>query len=88
MKLQEVTDFPKGCTIGDSGSVCWKEMRCVEGNLPRDRIFYTGFDPIRQLPDQFQDSITIGSSLQKSCGNPGGFKLDSRLRGRDNPFAF
>jgi hypothetical protein len=60
MKLQEVADFPKGCTIGDSGSVCWKEMLCVEGNLPRDRIFYSGFDPIRQLPDQFQAFITIG----------------------------
>lgn len=46
VKLKEVTDFPKGRTTGDTGWEFWNEALGVEGDLPLDRFFFSGVNPI------------------------------------------
>lgn len=46
VQLKEVTDFPKGRTTGDTGSVFWNDVLGVERDLPLDRVFLSGFIPI------------------------------------------
>ena len=44
-RLKEVTDFPEGRTTGDTGSEFWNDVLGVEGDLPLDRVFFSGFKP-------------------------------------------
>ena len=45
VKLQEVTDFPKGRTTGDTRSEWWNKALGVDRDLPLDRIFFAGLEP-------------------------------------------
>ena len=45
VQLKEVTDFPKGRTTGDAGSEFWNDVLGVAGDLPLDRVFFSGFKP-------------------------------------------
>ena len=45
VKLQEVTDFPKGRTTGDTKSEWWNKALGVDRDLPLDRVFFAGLEP-------------------------------------------
>jgi len=56
IELKEVADFPKGRTSGDTRSGFWNEVLGVEGDLPLDRVFFSGFNPTAARVLQYDTS--------------------------------
>ena len=67
VQLKEVTDFPEGRKTGDMNSEFWNKLLGIEKNLPLDRVFFNGFNPVEANILNFKSSdhapILIGLKL-------------------------